>query len=310
MGIFFSVITGSLFSRFITPANPDQITVMLLAILLFFIQGFKLPTENIIQGLSNYKLHIFTQSCIFIIYPVYFYILMKIFSPFIDSRLIIGIYALSTLPTSVSSCTVFTASAGGNVSATMFNAAFSNIAGVFISPLLISLLLSRTGQSLPLDEVIRILISLFIKMILPITAGQITRQYVKKFAEKNKNKMHILSNIIVLSILLFAIASSRTMLTSKNIKIMILPVILIFFSYPFMLFILSAAGKAAGFNKADRISALFAGSKKTLAMGMPLLATYFASKPELIGWAIMPVLFYQPYQLIVCAILLKQIGKG
>ena len=71
---------------------------------------------------------------------------------------------MSTLPTSVSSsCTVFTSTAGGNVPGTMFNAALANISGVFISPLLISLLLSTSGQGLPADEVIRILINLFIK---------------------------------------------------------------------------------------------------------------------------------------------------
>lgn len=309
IGILSAVIAGSLFSSSITPVNPGGKTVMFLVILLFFVQGFKLPTENIIKGLTNYRLHVFTQIFIFVINPIYFFLLMKIFSPFIDSRLVIGIYALSTLPTSVSSCTVFTSLGGGNVSGTMFNAALANIAGVFISPLLISLLLSTSGQALPADEVIRILLSLFIKMVVPIIAGQIVRQYMKKIAEKNKKKLNILSNVIILHILLFAVAGSGKMFTPDKLRLLIVPFILLAVSYPLMLFFVYSAGKIVRFNREDSVSSLFTGSQKTLAMGLPLLATFFASKPELIGYAIMPVLFYQPYQLIVCAVLLNRMKK-
>ena len=308
-GILSAVIAGSIFSKAVTTFNPGGRTVMVLVILLFFVQGFKLPTENIIKGITNYRLHLFTQSFIFIINPLYFYLLMKIFSPFIDSRIVIGIYALSTLPTSVSSCTVFTSVAHGNVSGTMFNAALANISGVFISPLLISLLLSTSGESLPADEIIRILVSLFVKMVLPIIGGQIFRQYVKKFAEENRKRLNILSNIIILIILLFAIAGSGKMFSPDKLKILVFPFILLSFSYPFVLFLVYLSGKAAGFDREDRISSMFTGSQKTLAMGLPLLATYFASKPELIGYALMPVLFYQPYQLIVCALLVNRIKK-
>lgn len=73
IGILSAVIAGSLFSSSITPVNPGGKTVMFLVILLFFVQGFKLPTENIIKGLTNYRLHVFTQIFIFVINPIYFF---------------------------------------------------------------------------------------------------------------------------------------------------------------------------------------------------------------------------------------------
>ena len=306
-GILSAVIAGSIFSKAITPLNPDGTTVLVLVVVLFFVQGFKLPAENIITGLTNYRLHIFIQIFIFIIYPIYFFFLLKIVSPFLDSRIVIGFYALSALPTSVSSSTVFTCSAGGNVSGTMFNVVLSNIAGVFISPLLISLLLSTSGQGLPVDEVFRILVDLFIKMVLPIIAGQAARQFVKKFAEKNKKKLNTLSNIIILAMLLFAIAGSGKMFSFEKLKMLIFPFILLIVTYPLILIIISMSGKMFGFNREDRISSIFTASQKTLAMGLPLLTTYFASIPELIGYAIMPILFYQAYQLIVCALVFNRI---
>ena len=308
-GIFLAVIAGNLAGDHLVVINPGGKTVMILVIILFFFQGLKLPTENIISGLTNIRLHAFTQFFIFVVNPLFFFLLMKLFSQWIDYRLVIGIYALSCLPTSVSSCTVFTSMAGGNVSGTMFNAALSNIAGVFISPLLISLMLSQSGQSLPADEIIRVLISLFVKMVLPIVAGQIIRQFVKTAAERNRKRLNIGSNLIVLSILLFAIAGSGEMFSPDKLKLLVFPFILLVFSYPAVVFLTYSSGKAAGFDKGDIISSLFTGSQKTLAMGLPLLATYFASRPELVGFAVMPILFYQPYQLIVSAVMVNRIIK-
>ena len=39
--------------------------------------------------------------------------------------------------------------------------------------------------------------------------------------------------------------------------------------------------------------------QKTLAVGIPLLSTYFAHDPELLAVAILPLLFYHPWQLMI-----------
>jgi hypothetical protein len=60
----------------------------------------------------------------------------------------------------------------------MFNAALANMLGVFVSPLLLSLLLRGSGAALPAGELAGILGSLALRMLLPTVAGQVLRRVV------------------------------------------------------------------------------------------------------------------------------------
>ena len=51
------------------------------------------------------------------------------------------------------------------------------------------------------------------------------------------------------------------------------------------------------------VTVLYAAPQKTLAMGAPLLTTYFAGDPETLGLALIPLLFYHPWQLLVAGML-------
>ena len=49
-------------------------------------------------------------------------------------------------------------------------------------------------------------------------------------------------------------------------------------------------------------TAVFVAPQKTLAMGVPLLSTYFAAQPEVLGIAMIPLLFYHPWQLLTAGV--------
>jgi predicted Na+-dependent transporter len=53
----------------------------------------------------------------------------------------------------------------------------------------------------------------------------------------------------------------------------------------------------------DRVSVLYAAPQKTLAMGVPLLSLYFSGNLELLGVAILPLLFYHPFQLLTAGVI-------
>jgi predicted Na+-dependent transporter len=44
---------------------------------------------------------------------------------------------------------------------------------------------------------------------------------------------------------------------------------------------------------------LYAAPQKTLAVGVPLVSTYFAASPEILGLALLPLVFYHAWQLLV-----------
>jgi sodium/bile acid cotransporter 7 len=56
---------------------------------------------------------------------------------------------------------------------------------------------------------------------------------------------------------------------------------------------------ALGFPVEDRIAAVFCGSKKTLASGVPMAQLIFGANPG-ISLILLPIMIYHPLQLIIC----------
>jgi len=300
LGILIVLLLGTLL-----PEAGAQLGTILggtkpLVVLLFLISGFTLPTEAIKEGMKNTRLHIYIQGFIFLFTPLFFFLTTLPFIGLISKEVLIGIYALSCLPTTVSSCIVFSQISGGNTVGAIFNASLANIAGIFISPLLLSILLQGAGHSIPAEEALRIVRNLGLTMLLPVTVGQGLRIVTKNIASRMKGILKILSNIFILLIVLFSV--SRTALDPafvKNLSTMLLPFLYLALANIVLSFF---AWKGAGLLEVegeDRVTALFASSQKTMAVGVPLLSTYFASTPEILGIALLPLLFYHPWQLVV-----------
>ncbi len=70
-----------------------------------------------------------------------------------------------------------------------------------------------------------------------------------------------------------------------------------------MLTITSYGSKKAGFPRGDRIAITFAGSKKSLAAGLPMASVLFGAQA---GLAVLPLMLFHQMQLMVCAVLAKR----
>ena len=73
------------------------------------------------------------------------------------------------------------------------------------------------------------------------------------------------------------------------------------------MFIVSFLARRAGFNTEDRITILFAGSKKSLATGVPMAQVLFAGGA--IGALILPLMLFHQIQLMVCAVLAERYAR-
>lgn len=309
-GIFTALILGILISDVGIFLNRNSYFSNSLVVLLFIITGVKLPVDSIKHGLKDIRVHVYIQLFIFAVVPVYFFLGSMLLRNVFEPHVIIGIYALACLPCTISSCIVFTQSAGGNVVATMFNAAFANIIGVVVSPLLLSLLLNSSAGMMPMSELFGILQKLALMMLLPIAAGQVLRRWLGRAAEKHKKALGNISNIFILLILFFAFSkSSGEPSFIDNLRSMVLPYIYLALSFIILNALASVGAALLGFSREDRISVMFTAPKKTLAMGVPLLTTYFASDPELLGVALLPLIFYHPWQLLVSGVLQEVVKK-
>jgi sodium/bile acid cotransporter 7 len=61
--------------------------------------------------------------------------------------------------------------------------------------------------------------------------------------------------------------------------------------------------RALGFGREDRIAIQFAGSKKSLASGLPMASVLFGGHASL---AVLPLMLFHQMQLMVCAVIAKR----
>lgn len=62
--------------------------------------------------------------------------------------------------------------------------------------------------------------------------------------------------------------------------------------------------RKCGFNKADEITIVFCGSKKSLANGVPMANILFPT--SVIGMMVLPLMIFHQIQLMVCAVLARR----
>ena len=284
--------------------NPASATRIALIAALFLIAGFTLPSESIGPGLASWRLHLFIHAFLFLLTPALFFLttlpLRRLFGP----ELAAGMLALAVLPTTISSCVVFTQVSGGNVMGTLFNAAVSNLLGVFLSPLLLSLALRGSGQSLPVGELLVILRDLGLQILVPLAAGQLLRRLLKPLADRARGPLAQVSNALLLGVIFLTIASSAgdpdflghlSRAPWPFAYLAAVHLLLVALAY--------AGARALRFPRENLISAMFAAPQKTLSLGVPLISAYFACSPQTLGLVLLPLLLYHPWQLLVAGLL-------
>jgi sodium/bile acid cotransporter 7 len=273
IAIFAALALGISFPR-LAELNPNSIISKNIIILLFLGIGMALPTESILPGLKNWKLHLTLQITIFLVTPALFFLAVQLF-PFSEAA-VSGILALSVLPTTVSTCIVFTQSAHGNTVGAMVNAAIANILGVFFSPLILSVLVSQSGVSVPMDVLVDVVTSLASRMILPLFIGQILHLIFRDFLVPKKKIIGNINNSLILFVVMLTIAKSAgSGEFVQALQEMTFPLLLTLALHPILVGFNIFTGYLLKFPPQDRITLMYAGSQKTLAVGVPVISAFF-----------------------------------
>src|SRR5215469_6279841 len=116
--------------------------------LLFFLHGAKLSRQAILAGIGHWRLHLLVAASTFVLFPALGLLIRALGQGWIDPKnyLLDGILFLCVLPSTVQSSIAFTSIARGNVPAAVCSATASNIFGMFLTPLLVGLLFSASGN--------------------------------------------------------------------------------------------------------------------------------------------------------------------
>lgn len=273
---------------------------------LFFLHGLRLPRQEVARAMLGWRLQGTMLAFTFLLMPLFGIGLSQIAAQFLPASLAAGLLYAAILPSTVQSAVSYTSLARGNIAASVIGSALSNLSGIFLTPLLFALLLgSASGAAVGGNVVVKIVTML----LLPFVIGQATQKWFGKWAADQRHLLTFFDRGVILLAVYVAFGAAVTSGALAGIDGLSLVYLLLFAGF-FLAIAFGAAwmiGGALGFPHDDRISLLFAGAHKSIAIGAPMAALLFP--PTLAGLMIVPTILYHQLQLIASAPLAKRLAR-
>ncbi|MFC9358500.1 bile acid:sodium symporter family protein [Rhodococcus sp. NPDC057014] len=297
IGILITVGIASL-----VPADGTALTAFTWATkvavgILFFLYGARLSTQEALQGLRHWRLHLTILAATFVIFPLLGIAARVLVPTILTQPLYLGLLYVCLLPSTVQSSIAFVSIARGNVPGAIVSASFSNILGIFVTPLLVALLMTSEGAGFDASSAIGILVML----LLPFIAGQLVRRWIGPWVKKHGAPLKLVDRGSILLVVYVAFSEGMnegiwgTLSVGRLLGLLAVCAVLL----ALVLSLTWFGSKRLGFDRADQITITFCGSKKSLATGLPMATVLFASQP--IGLIVLPLMLFHQLQLLVCA---------
>jgi len=283
--------------------HPEALTKGGVA-LVFYLHGLTLSFAALQAGALLWRLHAVIQVSTFLVFPLLGLALLALLGDAVPDELRLGLFFLCALPSTVSSSVAMTGLARGNVAAAVFNATLSSVVGVVLTPLWIAVVWTSVGDAPPLGDVI---VDLVLWLILPLVVGQLSRPWLAGWAERNKRYVSVVDRIVILVMVYTAFAASFAagVWARQGAGQIALVLAISAALFAVLMIAIDRASRALGFPREDRIAAMFCGSKKTLAAGVPMAKLIFGAHPGL-GVILLPIMVYHPLQLMVAGVLAER----
>ncbi|MGH8493991.1 MAG: bile acid:sodium symporter family protein [Moraxellaceae bacterium] len=275
--------------------------------IVFFLHGMGIPTEQMKAGIRNWRLHVVVQSYTFVVFPLLFVVFNLFFGHWLPPMLLLGFFYLCVLPSTITSSVAMTGMAHGNVPAAIFNATISSLIGIVATPALVSLMSSTTGETLSFGKAV---VDIATLLLLPFVVGQLLHPVFGKWFAARKKYTSLADRSIVLLLVFSAFCDSVAagLWTDYGPSLLLTTLSGVSLILAIVLFLTRSTARALKFNTEDEIVAVFCGSKKTLAAGVPMAKVLFGAHPGL-GLIVLPIMFYHQLQLMVCSVLAQRYAK-
>ncbi|MBJ3808356.1 bile acid:sodium symporter [Streptomyces flavofungini] len=269
--------------------------------LLFFLYGARLSTREAMDGLRHWRLHLTVLLCTFAVFPLLGLAAKGLVPYVLTPALYSGLLFLTLVPSTIQSSIAFTSMARGNVPAAICAGSFSSLAGIVLTPLLAAGLLGHGAVGFSADSLLKIVLQLLV----PFLAGQFLRRWVGGFLTRNKKVLSLVDRGSILLVVYTAFSQGMVegiwhQVTPARLGALLgVEAVLL----AAMLALTWYGAKKLGFGRADRIAIQFAGSKKSLAAGLPMASVLFGAQASL---AVLPLMLFHQMQLMVCAVIAKR----
>ncbi|MEK8087578.1 bile acid:sodium symporter family protein [Aquabacterium sp. A3] len=272
--------------------------------LLFFLHGMGLSTDSLKTGAAKWRLHLLVQACTYVVFPLWWALGALALGPWISHDLLMGFFYLAVLPSTVSSSVAMTALAKGDVAAAVLNATLSTLLGVFLTPLLVSLVMGSQGAAMDVGDT---MLKVAQMLLLPFVIGHALRPWLAGLFARIKPWTTVFDRGVIVMLVWVAFSDSVAdgLWRDHGLGLLAQAALgALLFLFP-MLWFTRKVSRLMGFSREDEIVAVFCGSKKTLASGMPMAKLLFGGQAAM-GVLVLPILLYHQVQLLVCAVMARR----
>ena len=273
---------------------------------LFFLQGARLSSDAILNGMMHWRLHAASGATTFILFPLLGLGLIEVFPNLLPSPLYLGVLFVCALPSTVQSSIALTSIARGNIPAAICSATVSNIAGIVITPLMFSAMANlHSGGIEPMG-----IWKVAAQLLLPFLAGHLSRPRIGAWIERNRGVLSITDRGSILLVVYGAFSAAVVRGIWRQIPPSLLILLLLVMAVLLgvgLLHIRLTSG-ILGFDREDEAAYVFIGSQKSLVSGVPI-ANALIPGPA-IGPILVPMMLYHAMQLLVCAWIARRYAAG
>lgn len=269
--------------------------------LLFFLYGARLSTRETLDGLRHWRLHLTVLTATFAVFPLLGLAARVLVPGVLTPQLYHGLLFLCLVPSTVQSSIAFTSMARGNVPAAVCAGSFSSLVGVLLTPLLAAGLLGGTTGGFSTDS----LAAIVLHLLVPFLLGQALRPRVGGFLIRRKKVLGYVDRGSILLVVYAAFSAGMAAGIWHQVSLPRLGALLAVEAVllAVMLSLTWYGARRLGFGREDRVAIQFAGSKKSLAAGLPMAGVLFGPQAAL---AALPLMLFHQMQLMVCAVLARR----
>jgi sodium/bile acid cotransporter 7 len=156
-----------------------------------------------------------------------------------------------------------------------------------------------------LDAIGRILVQL----LLPFIAGHLLRPWIAGWLHRRQRVLGVVDRGSILLVVYTAFSAAVIEGLWKQVPLQALAGLLVLCAVLLAcaLFLTGWLARRLGFDKADEITIVFCGSKKSLASGIPMAKVLFPA--QAVGAIVLPLMLFHQMQLMVCAVLAQRYAR-
>ncbi|MBE0584020.1 MAG: bile acid:sodium symporter [Desulfofustis sp.] len=237
----------------------------------FFATGLCLETRAILRQVRSVKAPVAALLSALILYPL---LAWGAALPLLPAEFVIGVCIIATAPVTVSSGTIMTAIARGNVPLSLLICILTNFLAIFTIPAMLKVLLNA-GQTIDLP-ILPMLGGLILKALLPLILGQFARPAVKGLVKRYSRHLAIFQSGIIILIIFNAVSNSADSLTDLGSSLIGVTVFMVCL-HGFMLGFNYLFARLIRLDHASTVAFTIHTSQKTLAVSYIVWAGSFAA---------------------------------